>query len=134
MKVDWYLSHQTNTLYAGTQGKGLIRSIDGGDTWDWYNDGLFAAEEMIIAQIEIDFENNNVYTLLSGDYPEFDNQEHTGVYLLDVAGGASSWSSLRGTVHPVSGAAYTPWIYPTCFAVDFSSDLLPNRQRSVIWL
>ncbi len=128
-------NHITNTLYAGTQGKGIVRSLDDGASWEWYNTGIYSSEEMIIGQIEIDFENNNVYALLSGDYPEFENQNYTGLYMLDVYGGATSWKILRGTVHvPSEQSCANMWYYPSCFAVDFSSNLLSNNQRATIWL
>jgi hypothetical protein len=108
-----------NHLYAGTQEIGVLRSIDNGVTWSQFNAGLPAGNK-IIPQIEVDAATGNVYALLTGDAPAFTNQAVTGIYFLNVSGGATQWQLLRGTVNypPTADAGSKVWYYPTAFAVD----------------
>lgn len=116
------------TLYGGSHGGGIARSLDNGATWSFFNTGLPSGEK-IIPQIEVDPHTGNVYALLTGDAPSFTNQAATGIYFLDVARGSSTWTLLRGNVNYPSGAdaGYRVWFYPTAFAIDFNS---PNT----IWM
>lgn len=117
-------------IYGGTQEKGIGRSLDNGKTWSWFNAGLPSGDR-IIPQIIMDPQNGNVYALLTGDNGTWSNRKKTGVYFLDVANGATSWTLLRGTVHypPEADSGYKVWWYPTRFAVDFK-----DPQRNTIWL
>jgi hypothetical protein len=110
-----------NTIYGGTQEAGIARSGDGGVTWSYMNTGLPGGAK-IIPQIEVDPNNGNVYALLTGDAPTYSNQASTGVYILDIVNGATSWKLLRGTVAPATGASASQvWFYPTAFAIDFNN-------------
>lgn len=115
-------------IYGGSQETGIIRSLDQGATWAYFNTGLPSGNK-IIPQIEIDPSNGNAYALLTGNAPDFTNYASTGIYFLDVAHGATSWTLLRGTVNYPTDAdpGYNLWYYPTAFAIDFDS---PNT----IWM
>jgi len=117
-----------NVIYAGSHEVGIAVSRNEGATWTYMNAGLPAGSK-IIPQIEVDPNNGNVYALLTGDAPTFSNQPYTGVYLLDVANGATSWKLLRGTVNypKDADAGYKLWFYPTAFAIDFNNP-------STIWM
>ena len=117
-----------DVIYAGTQEVGIAVSKNDGATWTYMNAGLPAGNK-IIPQIEVDPNNGNVYALLTGDAPTFSNQPYTGVYLLDVANGATSWKLLRGTVNypKEADAGYKLWYYPTAFSIDF-------KNPSTIWM
>lgn len=117
-------------LYAGTRGRGVARSRDGGRSWEYFNSGLPTSGK-IIPQIEFDEEKGTVYALLSGDAPAFSNQKNTGIYILDLAQGAKSWKLLRGNIQSPKGmvAGYQPWWFPTAFAIDYS-----RPKRDVLWL
>jgi hypothetical protein len=117
-------------LYGGSRGHGIGRSLDGGSTWEYVNEGLPDGAK-VIPQIEIDPENGNAYLLLTGDAPGFTNQAATGIYLLNVDHGMKRWWPLRGSVRMPRGAAagVQPWWLPTSFAVDFS-----RPRRDVLWL
>lgn len=121
---------QRNTLYGGSHGDGIARSTDGGQTWAWFNSGLPSSAK-IIPRIIIDPDNGNAYALLAGDAPNFTNATQTGIYLLDVANGSSTWQLLRGNVTRPAGAmaGYELWYYPTDFDIDFS-----DPQRRTMWL
>ncbi len=120
-----------NILYGGSHSLGVARSLDGGTNWEYMNTGIPQGNGRIIPQIELD-NNGNVYVLLTGDYANWDdvtNQPYTGIYFLDVEGGATEWELLRETVHPPN-ENYTEdqlWRYPTRIAIDPSN---PN----VLWL
>ncbi|MBI3544076.1 MAG: hypothetical protein HY075_12465, partial [Deltaproteobacteria bacterium] len=118
-------------LYGGSQGGGIGRSLDGGKTWEWINDGLPAATGRIIPQIEIDPANGNVYVLLTGDAPAYSNREGTGIYLSTAGRGPVQWMLMRGSVEKPEevGSQYKLWWYPTAFAVDFT-----RPRRDVMWL
>ncbi|MBL6991916.1 MAG: hypothetical protein ISR65_19190 [Bacteriovoracaceae bacterium] len=120
-----------NFFYAGTQSIGVARSLDGGETWSYFNNGLPSGDK-IVSQIEVDPENGDVYIMITGDYPNFTNRTKTGLYYLDVENGATSWELLRGTVHhpPEVDPQYDMWYYPIAFAVDFT----PGSDRSTIWV
>lgn len=117
-------------IYGGTHEKGIGRSLDNGQTWNWLNTGLPGGDR-IIPQIIMDPDNGNMYALLTGDYGTWSNRKKTGIYFLDVVNGATSWSLLRGTVHypPEADSGYKVWWYPTRFAIDFK-----DPQRNTIWL
>jgi photosystem II stability/assembly factor-like uncharacterized protein len=119
---------KNDIIYGGTQEVGIAVSKNDGATWTYMNTGLPAGNK-IIPQIEVDPNTGNVYALLTGDAPTFSNQASTGVYLLDVANGATSWRLLRGTVnYPTDASAgYKLWYYPTAFAIDF-------KNPSTIWM
>lgn len=119
---------RNNIIYGGSHETGIIRSTDGGASWTAFNNGLPAGVK-IIPQIEVDPNTGNVYALLTGDAPTFSNQAYTGVYLLDVASGSTTWKLLRGTVNYPAGAdaGYKVWYYPTAFAIDF-------KNPQTIWL
>ncbi len=110
-----------NFIYGGSHQTGIVRSTDNGSTWAYFNNGLPAGDK-IIPQIEVDPSNGNVYALVTGN-GNFSNQASTGIYFLDVANNANSWSLLRGTVNypPQADPGYKVWYYPTSFAVDFKS-------------
>lgn len=121
-----------NTLYGGTQSNGVARSTDGGATWAMFNNGL-PSGDLIVAQMEMDPLNGNIYIIITGDYPRFTNRLKTGIYFLDVANGSTTWEHLRGTVHFPEGEVdpiYDLWWYPIAFAVDFSE----GSDRSTIWM
>lgn len=119
---------RNDVIYAGSHEVGIAVSRNDGATWTYMNAGLPAGNK-IIPQIEVDPNNGNVYALLTGDAPTFSNQPYTGVYLLDVANGATSWKLLRGTVNypKDADAGYKLWYYPTAFAIDFNNP-------STIWM
>ncbi|WP_372654681.1 WD40/YVTN/BNR-like repeat-containing protein [Halobacteriovorax sp.] len=118
-------------IYAGSHGDGVIYSPDAGKTWSYINSGLPSGVK-VIPQIEVDPENGNVYALVTGDAPEFSNREETGLYILEVDSGSTSWRLLRGVVHHPQEVEeqYKLWYYPTAFAVDFSE----GSDRQTIWL
>ena len=128
LSVGYYTD--TNELYGGTQGGGIAYSSNGGQTWQWLNNG-FPSGNKIIPQIEIDPENGNVYALLTGDAPSFSNRANTGIYFLDRENNSTTWQLLRGNVAYPSAAdpGYQVWWYPTSFAIDFS-----DPQRNTLWL
>ena len=129
-------------IYAGSQGLGVLRSTDDGESWSWFNKGL-PPEGKIIPKIEINPHNGNVYILLTGNagekfndeqgvpYENYSNIDSTGIYFLDVQNNQDSWVLLRGTVHRPSNLTEGQklWCYPTSFAVDFSSP-----GDSILWL
>jgi photosystem II stability/assembly factor-like uncharacterized protein len=119
---------KNDIIYGGSQEVGIAVSRNDGVSWTYMNAGLPAGNK-IIPQIEVDPNTGNVYALLTGDAPTFSNQPYTGVYLLDVANGATSWKLLRGTVnYPTDAdAGYKLWYYPTAFAIDFNNP-------STLWL
>ncbi|NQZ11571.1 MAG: hypothetical protein HRT35_30845, partial [Algicola sp.] len=59
------------------------------------------------------------------------NWDRTGIYLLDVANGATSWQLLRGDINLESHgnwhAGYQPWKRPMSFAVD-------PQNSDILWL
>lgn len=116
------------TIYAGTQEVGIAVSKNNGESWTYMNQGLPPGNK-IIPQIEVDPNNGNVYALLTGDAPIFSNQPYTGIYLLDIANGATTWKLLRGIVnYPAEAdAGHKLWYYPTAFAIDFNNP-------STIWM
>jgi hypothetical protein len=121
--------YKNNIIYGGTQGFGIVRSLDRGINWEFINAGLPNSPK-IIPQIEIDPKNGNVYALLSGDAPKFTNQAFTGIYLLDKA--SDTWKLLRQslTVPNLELPTDQLWYYPTSFAIDFSE----NSDRLTMWL
>ncbi|MFT4928101.1 MAG: hypothetical protein ACI8WB_004216 [Phenylobacterium sp.] len=117
------------------------------------------AMDLVIPQIEV-LDNGNVYALVTGARPELTaqqtidfglqsnqyiedtsgattkyyswlNADSTGIYLLDVVNGATSWTLLRGTIdtsgHGSWDPDHQPWKRPMSFAVD------PNNS-DVLWL
>ena len=117
------------------------------------------AMDLVIPQIEV-LDNGNVYALVTGARPELskgevnqlgidmkdlivdttaDNDRYfgwinsawTGIYLLDVAAGATEWQLLRGNIdlnsHDNWDPTYKPWKRPMSFAVD------PN-DSNILWL
>lgn len=119
---------ENDIIYAGTQEVGIAVSKNNGASWTYMNHGLPPGNK-IIPQIEVDPNNGNVYALLTGDAPNFSNHPYTGVYLLDVANGSTTWKLLRGTVNYPKEAddGYELWYYPTAFAIDFNNP-------STIWM
>jgi photosystem II stability/assembly factor-like uncharacterized protein len=115
-------------IYGGCQGCGIVRSHDEGQSWEFFNVGL-PKGQVIIAQLELDPINGDVYALVTGDRPDFTNQATTGIYHL--AYGASEWKLLRGQVPTPPGVSgeYKMWWSPTAFAVDWS-----RPARDVLWL
>lgn len=115
-----------NTIYAGTQGKGVVASKDMGKTWAYFNLGLPSSDK-IIPQIEIDPTNFDVYLLLTGNIyynqNDYNNFNQTGIYKLNKT--TNKWELLRGTIvrpNEISKTdSFKPWLFPTCFAVDFYS-------------
>ena len=120
---------QRNIVYGGSHGAGIGRSVNGG-AWTWFNNGLPSGDK-IIPQITVDPANGNVYALVTGNAPSFTNNTKTGIYLLDIANGATSWRLLRGNVEYPQDAlqGYGLWYYPTSFTVDFS-----DPSRRTLWL
>ena len=114
---------------------------------------------IVIPQIEV-MPNGNVYALVTGVRPEVTqaqitalgitpehvlsddssgtmkyyswvNNATTGIYYLDVAGGATQWQLLRGTVDTASHgnwqATHLPWKRPMSFAID-------PQNPNVLWM
>lgn len=116
-------------LYAGTQGGGIVRSINKGQSFEFINAGLPYGDK-IISQVEVDPKNGDVYILLTGNMynlnngRDFLNQKITGIYKKTREG--NSWELLRGTINRPAelekAKEFKPWLFPTSFAVDFSSD------------
>ena len=110
-----------NYIYGGSHQTGIVRSIDNGSTWSYFNTGLPVGDK-VIPQIEINPTNGNVYALVTGN-GDFSNQATTGIYFLDVVNNSQTWTLLRGIVNypPEADSGYNVWYYPTSFAVDFNS-------------
>lgn len=116
----------TQTIFAGSQGKGMVISKDFGLTWRYLNNGLPASDK-IIPQIEIDPTNGDVYMLLTGNIYtnkyDYNNIKSTGIYKLNKE--ENRWELLRGNIQkPVELTEefeFTPWFFPICFAIDFLS-------------
>ncbi|MBM96604.1 MAG: hypothetical protein CMI09_12265 [Oceanospirillaceae bacterium] len=121
--------------------------------------GTSYAMDLVIPQIEV-LANGNVYALVTGVRPELTaaevtqlnipqnelitdtssgtpqyyswiNNAYTGIYLLDVANGATSWQLLRGNIdlssHGNWNVNHQPWNRPMAFAID------PNNSNT-LWL
>jgi len=116
-------------IYGGTEGGGIARSTDGGKTWSWINAG-FDPGDRVVPQIEVDPKDGEVYALLTGNSPEFQNRDETGIYRLSPKPG-SHWELLRTHVVRPKGVddAIPLWQFPTAFAVDFS-----KAKRNVLWM
>jgi hypothetical protein len=117
------------------------------------------AMDLVIPQIEV-LSNGNVYALVTGVRPALSaaevaqlgipknelitdkssgatlyyswiNHNSTGIYLLDVANGATSWLLLRGTIdlstHGSWNPDHQPWKRPMGFAVD-------SNDHNLLWL
>lgn len=138
-------------LYAGRQGMGVARSLDDGATWQNVNAGFgnSTGSNLIIPQIEIDPSNQDVYVLLTGDFPNFSNRASTGIYYFDYdpanRNKIPAWQLLRGNIVTpgddwaddgisaartlgATGKDY-PWWYPVTFAMDWS-----DASRKTIYL
>lgn len=126
-------------MYAGTQGKGIIASLDCGVNWQRINNGFEAMESstnssdlkgsLIFPSIKISPKTGDVYVLHTGNRLWVDASspylQYTGVYKLDKK--TNSWKQLGRTSKtagpdPIPGNLY--WKYPIDFAVDWSN---PSR-------
>lgn len=112
-------------IYGGTEGAGVARSMDGGQHWQYWNEGLPIGDK-VIPQIEVNPKDGSTYVLLTGNAPAFNNQSATGIYQLNLAG---KWELLRRTiVRPEKvDEKYPLWLFPSSFAIDFSNP-------KVLWL
>ena len=123
------------------------------------SEGYSYAMDLVIPQIEV-LDNGNVYALVTGfrseltaeevielaipanelmtdtssgstQYFSWMNSHQTGIYMLDVVNGATSWTLLRGNIDLGSHGSWVAgdqaWIRPMGFAVD------PNNS-DVLWL
>lgn len=117
---------RTHTIFAGSQGKGVITSKDFGLTWNYLNSGLPSSDK-IVPQIEIDPTNGDIYILLTGNIYnnkyDYNNLKSTGIYKLNKD--ENRWELLRGIIQKPTELSdefeFTPWFFPTCFAIDFFS-------------
>ena len=132
LSVYWN-ANNGGTLYIGSQSAGVARIEGLNDVfanstiemlqdlqWEWINDGLGPLADRIIPEIKE--RNGNIYCLLTGNAPDFTNNDHVGVYIFDQS--SSSWSLKKGTVNRPSnvGASYDLWAYPTSFDVNEDGD------------
>ncbi len=102
----------SDTIYAGSHKKGILRSTNGGVDWAWFNAGLPStfngtsfAMDLVIPQIEV-MANGNVYALVTGVRPaltlaqinEFGLQPNE--YITDNSGATTqyfSWINAKET-------------------------------------
>ncbi len=125
-------------LYGGTQGSGIAKSKDQGKHWEWINTG-FPNDEKVIPQLEIDPKDGSVFALLTGNAPEFKNNEETGIYILRP--GRTKWEILRQNVRRPSGVSddVPLWQFPSAFAIDFTDSkrntyYLTDIENKGAWL
>jgi photosystem II stability/assembly factor-like uncharacterized protein len=141
-----------NIIYGGSHRVGVVRSTDGGSTWEYFNNGLPAGQTpadtslpgvpgRIVGQMELNPANGNVYLLLSGDEVggTITNRAGTGIYFLDVEHNSTTWVLLRGMVHRPGDVdpQYDLWWYPTAFAIDFNDPntlWLADMEKQGSWL
>lgn len=123
-------------IYAGTQGKGIVASLDCGVNWLRLNKG-FEPEEtsvdsgqqkgaLIFPRIKISPVNGDVYALHAGNRLwQPDNEgalsyvRYTGLYRLNKQ--TQSWQQLGrppAVIAPNNGGIY--WKYPLDFAIDWN--------------
>ncbi|MCJ8268954.1 MAG: glycoside hydrolase, partial [Psychrosphaera sp.] len=95
----------SDTIYAGSQQKGILRSTDGGANWAWFNAGLPSkltgheyGMDLVIPQIEV-LSNGNVYALVSGARPEITAAQvaefglQSNEYIADTSEGPAKYFS-----------------------------------------
>ncbi len=94
-----------NTIYAGSQQKGVLRSTDDGANWAWFNAGLPTKLdghdydlELVIPQIEV-MSNGNVYALVTGVRPQLTAAQvadfglQSNEYIADTSEGTTKYFS-----------------------------------------
>lgn len=120
-----------NTLYVGTRGNGVFKSIDRGASWFAVNSGLApnAVNDVIhVNAIAIDPNNSNVV---------YAGTESFGVYR-SLNGGAS-WSEVSGlaafkiktlTVNPETGTLYAGTASSGVFAIDLTTAYPANLKNT----
>ena len=128
LSVHWEESIGGGTLFVGTHSAGVARLeglndiISSGTIeemqdlqWEWINTGLGSSTERIIPEIKK--RNGKLYCLLTGNAPNFSNNDDVGVY--EWAQDSSSWTIKKGTVnrHSDISATYNLLDYPTSFDV-----------------
>ena len=136
LSVHWDATVGGGTLYVGTQSAGVARLeglndiMDSGTIeemqdlrWEWINNGLGTDNGRIIPEIKE--RNGNLYCVLTGNAPQYTNNQDVGIYLFVHA--TSSWILKKGVVnrHADISSGFDLWAYPT----SFDSDQLGN-----LWL
>lgn len=152
-----YAGSHSNGVIRSTDGGTTWQSFNTGLPTALLN-GTYPLD-VVVPQIEI-LPNGNVYALVTGIRPELTqaqisdlgiqpsavivdnsgsttkyyswvNKALTGIYLLDVANGATQWQLLRGNINTASHDSWNPnhqpWNRPVSFAID------PNNTN-VLWL
>lgn len=123
LSVLW--DNTTSTLYVGTHAAGVARlqGLNFSGTieemqdlqWEWINTGLGTEAGRIVPELKQ--RNGNIYCLLTGNSPHWNNTDSVGIYQLDAGG--DSWTHKRGTVHRHSAieARFDLWAYATSFDI-----------------
>lgn len=129
LSVHWDESVGGGTLYIGSQSAGVARleglnAIFSHSTiehmqeiqWEWINSGLGSDYGRIIPEIKKI--NGNLYCLLTGNAPDYTNNQDVGLYQFDHS--TSSWTLKKGVVNRPAevSSTYDLWAYPTSFDVD----------------
>lgn len=125
------------TIYAGTQGKGIMASFDCGTNWQTLNNGFEPMETstnsseqkgaLIFPSIKISPVTGEVYALHSGNRFWSDETNtfigYTGLYKLDKQ--SKTWKQLgHPSVVKAPGNGGLYWKYPIDFDVDWNN---PNH-------
>ncbi len=109
--------NRTGTVYAGSQGNGVVAMDASGENWRWMNDG-FLDPQAIVAQLEVDYATGDIYALLGSD-PSAGAETWRWAGLYRLPRGSDRWQHLRGVSAPPArgGDPARLMAYPTSFAL-----------------
>ncbi|MEO1402153.1 MAG: YCF48-related protein [Cyanobacteria bacterium J06635_1] len=112
-------SQQPNQLYLGTEGDGVYKSVDGGESWQPVNKGL---PELAITQIAVSPTHPDA-VLAAG---------HNG-HIFRSDNGGQGWSEVLATALPVSAIAFSPTQPEWVVAGDRQGHLYRSADSGQTW-
>lgn len=128
---------QSCSIYAGTQGKGILASFDCGKNWERLNQGFEPMDSsvnsseqkgsLIFPRIKISPQTGDVYALHTGNRLWAENNAnalhylpYTGLYQLNKV--SKTWKQLgRPAEQKAANGGGLYWKYPIDFAVDWNN-------------
>ncbi len=125
-----YDPRTTSTMYAGSPGGALFKTLDSGTTWTPLGDKW---PIMGVSSIAVSPADSTIVLAGTGDFPGFDT---AGVGIMRTTDGGATWTSVANALtgsNPVSGIVFDPETNNVVTATVYGGGIIQSTDSGATW-